>query len=267
VVEKAPGNELGSRNLYLLMQGANGRYIVKHANQNIIKGKQEGGVWGDPFQNIEISNNTLIVNEYGGSNFRWAFCDKYQYIADEFMLISSQVDNYYMGTGYGYNAEYDYANGVVIYKSYSRIKNYQPKLIFSGNLTSKYSFDTYDMRKQKHVDGFNFLPSLGYYDYNKYDKMFELKITTNKALELVRNTIKPDMEKVQIPWTAETKANYSSLTFYIVPDLYYRKGNSTLYYYKLVNKEGKLEHSIIFRDGNDNYKFYSVDDLTGEVKK
>jgi hypothetical protein len=269
VVEKSPGNQLGLRTLYILIKNNDGSYKIKHSNSNIILGRQEGGVWGDPFQNIEIINNMLIVHEYGGSNFRWAFDDMFKYVGNEFMLVNSKRTDYYTGTGNGYETEFDYINGNIKYSSCSFVdKKYIPKVIFANKTTEKYSFDLFDRRKLDNKDGFNVLPSLGWYEYSKYDKMLDLKINSNKALDLVKNTFMPDLEKVQIPWTSETKANYSSLLFYNVPDYYYKKDNLELYYFQLDDAvDGKLKHSIICKDDKNKITFYYVDDSTGEIKK
>ncbi|MDD2476635.1 MAG: hypothetical protein PHI32_12075 [Dysgonamonadaceae bacterium] len=71
VVEHTPGDVLGTRTLYVLLQNSDGTYKVSLKNSNVISGNEEGGVWGDPFKDIVIKDGILNVDEYGGSNFRW----------------------------------------------------------------------------------------------------------------------------------------------------------------------------------------------------
>jgi len=33
----------------------------------------DGGIWGDPYENIKIENQRIIFAYYGGSNYRWAY--------------------------------------------------------------------------------------------------------------------------------------------------------------------------------------------------
>ena len=38
-----------------------------------------GGVYGDPYDGILISDGRLVVKAYGGSNWRWGFTNIYEY--------------------------------------------------------------------------------------------------------------------------------------------------------------------------------------------
>lgn len=270
VVEMSPGDMKGSRMLYVLICGLDGRYVVSHANRNIILGKQEGGIWGDPFEKVEISDNVLSVIEYGGSNFRWQYIDKFKYIDAKLTLIEARRLNYYTGTGNGYQTDCDYINKTVKFSSTSMTEeNYKPKLIYFELLQSNMIlFDSFDIGEIPVESEFYLLPSLGWYEYFQQKNMIDLRLSTNAALDSVKKFLNTDMEKVQFSWTAETKTNYSSLVFYTVPEYYYKSGKLKLYYYDLEdNVKDKLEHVIILSDENDNTTFYWVDDATGEVKK
>lgn len=70
--------------------------IYKHSNRQwipwkrsvqAILGSAEGGMWGDPFEDIEISNGVLAVVHFGGSGWKWRQTDKYRFQNGDFYLI------------------------------------------------------------------------------------------------------------------------------------------------------------------------------------
>ena len=263
VVEHTPGDVKGTRTIYVLLQNLDGTYNVVEKNNNIIHGKEEGGIWGDPFQNIEINNGELNVYEYSGSNFRGVFSNQFKYIANDFILIHAQRIDYYTGTGRGLQTDFNFSDRSVKCSSWSENESYETKLVFSYELSKKYYFNAFDIDDFENsiVENSIGLPDLGWYEFDKYKAMLDLKISTNKALELVKNYLNINMDKVNISWTPETKDNYSSLIFYTVPDFYYKKDNRKLYYYKYEENV----HTIILKDDNGNLTFYEVNDETGKV--
>ncbi|MDD2476634.1 MAG: hypothetical protein PHI32_12070 [Dysgonamonadaceae bacterium] len=162
--------------------------------------------------------------------------------------------------------KYDVSDGSVKYFSWSVKENFIPKMVFSFNFSKKYLFNAFSIDDFRNTIEANqqYLPDLGWYEYDKYKNMLKFNISTNKALDLVKNHLNLNMEKVNISWTTETKAKYSSLVFYTVPDYYYQSSNQKLYYWKYDNE--KNVHTIILSDDKGNPTFYDVDDGTGNVK-
>jgi hypothetical protein len=79
-------NELPRRILVLLLKNEAGYSLAAKTDQAIL-GKEEGGVFGDPFQSIRIANGVLIAEHYGGSAWRWALTHKFRYQNTAFFLI------------------------------------------------------------------------------------------------------------------------------------------------------------------------------------
>jgi hypothetical protein len=50
-------------------------------------GSQDGGMMGDPYGDMEITNGVLHVIQNGGSSWKWGFTDKYRFQDGEFYLI------------------------------------------------------------------------------------------------------------------------------------------------------------------------------------
>lgn len=57
------------------------------SSKNAVGKSQDGGMMGDPFRDIEIKNGVLLINQDGGSSWKWAHTDKYRFQNGEFQLI------------------------------------------------------------------------------------------------------------------------------------------------------------------------------------
>jgi hypothetical protein len=57
-----------------------------------------GGVYGNPFEGIEVNKNVLTIYHYGGSAWRWSYTHKFQ-IRNGVMSLIGKAHEYY------YNAE------------------------------------------------------------------------------------------------------------------------------------------------------------------
>ena len=74
------------RELVILKQ-ANGKWRLWKRSRNAILKSQEGGMMGDPFEDIEIRNGILIISCSGGSSWKWSYKDKYRFQNNQFQLI------------------------------------------------------------------------------------------------------------------------------------------------------------------------------------
>jgi len=59
---------------------------------------EEGGVWGDPFESLEINRGSVVVSHYGGSNWRWYQKYRFRYQNDDWYLIGATTGSYFNGT-------------------------------------------------------------------------------------------------------------------------------------------------------------------------
>jgi hypothetical protein len=64
-------------------------------SESAILCKSCGGVFGDPFAGIEIKSGILIVDHYGGSNWRWSYTHKFRYQKDDVYLIGQTTLSYW----------------------------------------------------------------------------------------------------------------------------------------------------------------------------
>ncbi|HEV2761602.1 MAG TPA: hypothetical protein VGV38_01310 [Pyrinomonadaceae bacterium] len=71
-----PSNQ---RPLLILVRGADGRLALAKRNERVVLCSRCGGVFGDPFEGVEVGRNTFTVHLYGGSSWRWKLAYKFNY--------------------------------------------------------------------------------------------------------------------------------------------------------------------------------------------
>ena len=67
----------GERYVYPLIGRGDGEFIPLTPMESL--GPGMGGVYGDPYQGIIITDHMLVIQVYGGSNWRWGNTEIYQY--------------------------------------------------------------------------------------------------------------------------------------------------------------------------------------------
>ncbi|MBZ4190126.1 hypothetical protein [Niabella beijingensis] len=72
-------------------------YQLAGRSQEVLMCRACGGVMGDPFASISITNGILSVDHYGGSAWRWAETEKFRYQNNAFYQIGSTYDNFFIG--------------------------------------------------------------------------------------------------------------------------------------------------------------------------
>jgi hypothetical protein len=86
--------EVPERILLVLFGDGNG-YKLAARSGSMIMCKECGGIFGDPFAGIEIVKNILIVNHYGGSNWRWGYTYRFRYQDGDFYLIGKTSHSFW----------------------------------------------------------------------------------------------------------------------------------------------------------------------------
>ena len=65
----------------------NNAWTIWHRSTNAVGGTRDGGMMGDPFEAVKIEKGLLIIDESGGSSWKWSHTDKYRYQNNGFELI------------------------------------------------------------------------------------------------------------------------------------------------------------------------------------
>ena len=71
----------------IIFRNENEKWISWHRSTKAIGNSKDGGMMGDPFEDIEIKNGVLIISHSGGSSWKWSHQDKYRFQNGRFELI------------------------------------------------------------------------------------------------------------------------------------------------------------------------------------
>lgn len=82
-------------------------YILSVKAEHAILRSDEGGVWPDPFTKISIDRGSIIIDFYGGSNYRWYGKYRFRYQDNDWYLIGATIGSYFTGTTTQENADED----------------------------------------------------------------------------------------------------------------------------------------------------------------
>ena len=83
------------RILFALAGSEEGGYLLDFQDENLIRTRDEGGVFGDPYVPLTAGETTFTTNAYGGSAWRWSEAYTYAYRDGGWYLSKSH-------TTYGY---------------------------------------------------------------------------------------------------------------------------------------------------------------------
>ncbi|HPU42556.1 MAG TPA: hypothetical protein PKY26_09185 [Acetivibrio clariflavus] len=86
------------RSLLIAFRNSDNTYSLSIKSDKAIMLRNQGGVFGDPFQDIKIERGTLLLEFYGGSNYRWYLYYRFKYQDDGWYLIGVTKGSYFTGT-------------------------------------------------------------------------------------------------------------------------------------------------------------------------
>ncbi len=76
----------------IVMLGGRGIYTSSVRNDSVVLKEDEGGIFGDPFAGMEITNGELHISHYGGSAWRWSRVAVFRYdTASSHLILRSDV--------------------------------------------------------------------------------------------------------------------------------------------------------------------------------
>ncbi len=255
-----------SRSLFIFTETSTNSFVCTHQNNDIILSSDSGGMLGDPYNGIIITDGKLIVSDYGGSSDRWGNDYVFEQIGQELILTEIEYFSESTHSGNGTRETYDLMAGTVREEAISIWnEDFKPLLLYSGTFEPQtIRFEEARAFQQETLSPSPSypMPSLSYYYYFE-DK--ELNYSTEEVLDLIQAEYYPEMERIEIPCDAQILENYSLLLGYQVPRYYYSDGNSMLYYFdpEYHRYYEKYYHTVIYISNLNEMRFYNIDD-TGE---
>lgn len=90
-------NSEDERTLMIITRGADGKLKLAKSNSNVVYCRGCGGVFGDPFDSVEVKKNSFTVINYGGSAWRWSesYTFNYSRIDKTWQLVRSVSESFH----------------------------------------------------------------------------------------------------------------------------------------------------------------------------
>jgi hypothetical protein len=135
VYETNEKTEFGNTREIQILKNKSGEWTVWRKSKNAILKSQEGGMWGDPFEGIEIKNGILKIHFFGGSSWKWSYIDKYRFQNNQFELIG-YTSTYFKLCEYWETDDFNLSTGkIVSKKEYEKCENGDQEIYKSENET------------------------------------------------------------------------------------------------------------------------------------
>lgn len=90
-------DEAPSRALLIAFGTKDNSYSLSIIADKVILKADEGGIWGDPFESLSIERGSVVVSDYGGSNWRWYNKFRFRYQDNDWYLIGATMGEYFAG--------------------------------------------------------------------------------------------------------------------------------------------------------------------------
>ena len=79
--------------LVLALRGDDGKLLRSIVNDAVVLDGDEGGAFGDPFEDLSVEHGVVVIMHYGGSRDRWGYTHRYRYQNGQWMLIGLSFGN------------------------------------------------------------------------------------------------------------------------------------------------------------------------------
>ena len=106
------------RILFAIASDEKDGYHLDFQDINLIRTRDEGGIFGDPYQPLTVEGLSFTTNAYGGSAWRWSEKNTYTYREGTWFRTLSENTNGYGGYTTSYSKD-DWESGVGIRKERS----------------------------------------------------------------------------------------------------------------------------------------------------
>lgn len=110
-----PDFEVTRRLLVLALRQKDGKWQRSAVSDRVALNSDEGGVWGDPFQEIRIERGALVIEHFGGSNWRWGITSRYRFQDNQWSLIGrTDASSFTNDPDYRDDADRNFSTGLVV---------------------------------------------------------------------------------------------------------------------------------------------------------
>jgi len=95
------------RSLLIALGNKDNTFSLSIIADNVVLPADAGGVWGDPFDSLTIDRGSVVLSDYGGSNWRWYNKYRFRFQDKDWFLIGATMGSYYTGTSTSENGDED----------------------------------------------------------------------------------------------------------------------------------------------------------------
>lgn len=107
--------EFGTQREIHIFKKTENSWTLWQKNTGAVLPSKHGGVWGDPFQEINIENGAIKIYHFGGSRYKWQYIHQYKYLENDWKLIEATVE-FGAFCDYYETLNYNLITGNIIYK-------------------------------------------------------------------------------------------------------------------------------------------------------
>lgn len=229
----------GYRKVYVFLGTGNG--IFEQAEVIDTRGPADGGIYGDPYQGIAFAEDYLLIQNYGGSNFRWSETYIYQYEDQKLTeWFESDLLNW-VGNPNGYDW-YLYDKRNQTQQRYAIAgepeRPMQKLLIWDDSqdgqreeLEKEIDDRILMIEKEKEIElpeinEYYYEPDIdggGYYIYEVHDGIYDTKKAPEDVLKMAKDRYLEEAYALPVTNYAseEIKGNYDLLAGVVLPEVFY----------------------------------------------
>lgn len=125
----------------IIFKMQNGKWMIWKRSKEAVGNSKDGGMMGDPFEDINIKNGLLLVSQSGGSSWKWGHTDYYRFQHGEFELVGYH-SNYGKLCEYWGEVDYNISTGkIIIKKEYERCNGDDQTIYKRENETFNYKLN------------------------------------------------------------------------------------------------------------------------------
>ncbi len=115
VLDTGLDGEFGTERVLLILKKIDRKWTLWHASQGPVLPSLHGGMMGDPFQSIDISGGSIVINHFGGSREKWNYTHRYRLNDGVWKLIGATITYGAPCEGFT-NFDYNLLTGKALYK-------------------------------------------------------------------------------------------------------------------------------------------------------
>ena len=114
VIDTDREGDLGTERDLLIFKVSDGQWKMWNRSTGAILPSQGGGVMGDPFEALSVTNGAIVIKHFGGSRQKWSTTHRFRFQNDDWQLIGQTIvnDDPCNSTE---TFDYNLSNGKVIY--------------------------------------------------------------------------------------------------------------------------------------------------------